>query len=186
MDPVMQIVAALAAGSTLRWSPDAPGLPSSASVAGGPVACGAVNGAGRTSAAVTSTAVTSAAVTGAAVTGAVAGGGAVSGPRPAPVRDAYARLWSRVRRSLASRPGGLMMLARHADAPHTWAAPLTAELRAAGAGEDPELVTAAGELLRMMGQNGWHGAGHGAGHSSAGYSSAGHGPAGHCSPAIQA
>jgi len=148
----MQIVAALAAGSTLRWSPDAPGLLSSAPVAGG----------------------------------------AVSGPRPASVRDAYARLWSRVRRSLASRPGGLMMLARHADAPHTWAAPLTAELRAAGAGEDPELVTAATDLHRMMSQNGWHGAGlSSAGHSSVGYnsagcSSAGHGPASRCSPAIQA
>jgi len=147
MDPVLQIVAALAAGNTLRWSPDAPGLLSSPPAAGGPVACAAV-----------------------------------SGPRPAAVRDAYARLWSRVRRSLSGRPAGVMMLARHADAPHTWAAPLTAELRAAGAGEDPELVTAATDLLRMMHQNGWHAAGH----STAGHSAAGQGPAGHCSAAVQA
>jgi hypothetical protein len=79
-------------------------------------------------------------------------GGVMAGT--AAVQGAYSRLWSRVRRSLAGRPAGAMMLARHAEAPHTWAAPLTAELRAAGAGENPELVAAATDLLRMMNQNG--------------------------------
>jgi hypothetical protein len=168
MDPVTLIVAALAAGNTLRWSPDAPGLLSGVPVAGGPGAGGPVAGG-----AVAGGAVAGGAVAGAPVAGsAVAGGCAASGSRPAVVRDAYVRLWSRVRRSLTSRPAGVMMLARHADAPHTWAAPLTAELRAAGAGEDPELVTAATDLLRMMNQNGWHGAGHS--------------PAGHGLPAVQA
>src|SRR5262245_66509311 len=86
-------------------------------------------------------------------------GSAANGSRPATVQAAYARLWSRVRRSLAGRPAGAMMLSRHADAPLTWAGPLTAELRAARAGEDPELVAAATDLLRMMNQNGFHGAG---------------------------
>lgn len=109
--------------------------------------------------------------------GPAAGGCASGGSRPATVQAAYARLWSRVRRALAGRPAGAMMLSRHADAPLTWAAPLTAELRAARAGEDPELVAAAADVLRMMNQNGFHGAGH---------NPAGHCPAGQGSPAVQA
>lgn len=128
----MLIVSALAAGNTLR-SPDAPGPAAGGPVMGGPVAGGTV----------------------------VMSRPVASGSRPAPVQDAHACLWSRVRRSLAGRPAGAMMLARHAEAPATWAAPLTAELRAAGAGENSELVRAAVDLLRMMIQNGLHSAGHG-------------------------
>jgi hypothetical protein len=68
------------------------------------------------------------------------------------MRDAYACLWARVRRSLASRPAGAMMLARHAEAPQTWAAPLRAELAAVGAADDDGLVAAAAALLRLAGE----------------------------------
>jgi hypothetical protein len=71
------------------------------------------------------------------------------------VRDAYASLWARVRKRLAARPNGAMVLARHAEAPHTWEAPLAAELVAAGAAQDADLVTAALGLLRLVDEVGY-------------------------------
>lgn len=71
------------------------------------------------------------------------------------VQDAYASLWARVRRRMSGRPDGAMLLARHAEAPQTWEAPLRAELVAAGAACDAELVTAAAALLRLTDENGY-------------------------------
>ena len=71
------------------------------------------------------------------------------------IQGAYARLWSRVRRRLASRPDAAMVLARHAEAPHTWASRLSAELTAAGAGQDEELLVAARALLELVAQAGY-------------------------------
>lgn len=65
------------------------------------------------------------------------------------VQDAYASLWARVRKRLAGRPDGAMVLARHAEAPQTWDAPLRAELAEAGAACDDALVAAATALLRL-------------------------------------
>ena len=42
------------------------------------------------------------------------------------------------------------MLARHESAPGTWQAPLRAELAEAGADSDPDLVTAARSLMRLI------------------------------------
>jgi hypothetical protein len=71
------------------------------------------------------------------------------------VQDAYASLWARVRKRLAGRPDGAMVLARHADAPQTWEAPLTVELAAAGAAHDDELIAAATALLRLTDEDGF-------------------------------
>jgi hypothetical protein len=65
------------------------------------------------------------------------------------LRNAYANLWDRVRKRLACRPDAAMVLARHAEAPQTWAAPLTAELAAVSAGQDDDLVAAATALLSL-------------------------------------
>jgi hypothetical protein len=75
-----------------------------------------------------------------------------SGTRP---QDAYASLWARVRKRLASRPDAAMVLARHAEAPHTWEAPLIAELAAAGAGQDADLIAAATALLSLTDEVGF-------------------------------
>lgn len=66
------------------------------------------------------------------------------------VKDAYASLRSLVRKRLAGRKDGELVLARHAEDPKTWAAPLTAELTAAGADRDLELQAAAEALLSLV------------------------------------
>jgi hypothetical protein len=66
------------------------------------------------------------------------------------IQDAYARLWARARRRLASRPDAAMVLARHAEAPQTWAHRLGAELTAAGAADDQGLIAAARALLDLV------------------------------------
>jgi hypothetical protein len=71
------------------------------------------------------------------------------------IQDAYADLWARARRRLASRPDAAMVLARHAEAPHTWASRLDAELTAAGAADDEELLAAARALLELVAQAGY-------------------------------
>jgi hypothetical protein len=67
--------------------------------------------------------------------------------------EAYAALRSLVRRRLDGHPQGAMLLARHADAPQTWAGPLGAALAAAGAARDDELVAAAAALLELAGSS---------------------------------
>ena len=71
------------------------------------------------------------------------------------MRDAHARLWSRVRQRLAGRPDGVTVLARHAEAPRTWAAPLAAELAAADAAHDVDLIAAAIRVLRLTDEAGY-------------------------------
>jgi hypothetical protein len=71
------------------------------------------------------------------------------------VRDAYALLWSRVRRRLASRPDAAMVLSRHAEAPQTWASRLGAELAAAGAAADEDLLAAARAMLELAAAAGY-------------------------------
>ena len=61
----------------------------------------------------------------------------------AAVKDAYARLRAAVKKRLAGRPEGELVLAEHEAAPQTWQAPLAAELSAAGAEGDADLVAAA-------------------------------------------
>jgi hypothetical protein len=68
----------------------------------------------------------------------------------AAVKDAYARLRAAVRKRLAGRPDGDLVLARHEAAPQTWQAPLTAELSEAGAGDDAALTAAAQALMELL------------------------------------
>jgi hypothetical protein len=68
----------------------------------------------------------------------------------AAVKDAYARLRAAVRKRLAGRPDGELVLARHEAAPQTWQAPLTAELSESGAGDDAGLTAAAQALMELL------------------------------------
>lgn len=68
----------------------------------------------------------------------------------AAVKDAYARLRAAVRRRLAGRPDGELVLARHEAAPQTWQASLTAELSEAGGGDDGDLTAAAQALMELL------------------------------------
>ena len=65
------------------------------------------------------------------------------------INDAYGALKALVRRRLGARPDGELALDRHEQAPDTWRAPLEAELTAAGAGGDAELVAAAKSLMEL-------------------------------------
>ncbi len=68
----------------------------------------------------------------------------------AAVKDAYSTLKALVRRRFGGRPDAELVLARHESAPGTWQAPLRAELAEAGADSDPDLVTAARSLMRLI------------------------------------
>jgi len=72
----------------------------------------------------------------------------------AAVKDAYAGLKALVRRRLAGRPDGELVLARHEAAPQTWEGPLAAELSAAGAAGDADLVAAAQTLMSLVDEAG--------------------------------
>lgn len=67
----------------------------------------------------------------------------------AAVKDAYGALKALVKRRLVGRPDGKLALDRHEQAPQTWQRPLEAELTAAGAGGDAELVAAAKALMEL-------------------------------------
>src|SRR5450755_425873 len=71
------------------------------------------------------------------------------------LQGAYASLWARVRKRLAGLPDGATVLARHAEAPQTWEAPLSAALAAAGAAHDDDLIAAATALLRLADEPGF-------------------------------
>lgn len=71
------------------------------------------------------------------------------------VHDAYLSLKALVRRRLGSRADGELVLARHAEAPGTWEGPLAAELSAAGAGIDHDLIQAAQALMRLADDAGY-------------------------------
>jgi len=72
----------------------------------------------------------------------------------AAVKDAYARLKALVRKRFAARPKGELVLAEHEAAPQTWEAPLAAELSAAGADGDADLVAAAQALMSLVDEAG--------------------------------
>jgi hypothetical protein len=73
----------------------------------------------------------------------------------AAVHDAYLSLRKLVRRRLGNRADGELVLARHAEAPKTWEGPLAAELSAAGADTDPDLIQAAQALMRLADEAGY-------------------------------
>ena len=66
------------------------------------------------------------------------------------IKDAYNGLKGLVQRRLAGRPDGELVLARHEQDPQVWDKPLAQELTAAGAGDDPALVTAAQALMQLV------------------------------------
>jgi uncharacterized membrane protein YdcZ (DUF606 family) len=68
----------------------------------------------------------------------------------AAVKDAYAQVKALVTRRFAGRPKGELVLAEHEAAPQTWQAPLAAELSAAGADGDADLVVAAQILMSLI------------------------------------
>ena len=70
------------------------------------------------------------------------------------VKDAYARVKALVMRRFANRPKGELVLAEHEAAPQVWEAPLAAELSAAGAEGDADLVAAAQALMSLIDEAG--------------------------------
>ena len=66
------------------------------------------------------------------------------------MRDAYGGLKTLVKKRLASRPDGELVLARYERAPETWQAPLEAELGEAGADRDSSLLAAAQALMSLL------------------------------------
>jgi len=73
----------------------------------------------------------------------------------AAVKDAYAGLKSMVSRRLGGRRDGDLVLARYAESPETWEGPLAAELTAARAGNDRDLIAAAQALMRLADEAGY-------------------------------
>jgi hypothetical protein len=65
------------------------------------------------------------------------------------VSDAYRGLTRLVRRRLAGRPDGELVLARHEQDPQVWDNPLAQELTAAGASEDTGLIAAAQAFMKL-------------------------------------
>jgi hypothetical protein len=65
-------------------------------------------------------------------------------------KAAYQRLRDKLKQRFSSRPVGEMVLAQHESAPDTWEQPLRAELEAAGAGRDTDLVDAAQALMKLI------------------------------------
>ena len=72
----------------------------------------------------------------------------------AAVKDAYARLKALVTRRFAGRAKAELVLAEHEAAPQTWEKPLAAELSAAGAEGDADLVAAAQALMSLVDEAG--------------------------------
>ena len=67
------------------------------------------------------------------------------------VTDAYAGLKALVRKRLGGDSNAELMLAKHAKAPETWQASLTAVLTEAGADRDSDLIAAAHAVLDLLG-----------------------------------
>ena len=72
----------------------------------------------------------------------------------AAVKDTYAQLKSLVKKRFAGRPKGELVLAEYGAAPQTWEAPLAAELSAAGAEGDVNLLAAAQALMSLIDEAG--------------------------------
>ena len=65
----------------------------------------------------------------------------------AAINDAYEVLKGLVKKRLAGRRDGNLVLARYEESPETWEGPLSAELTASGVGQDAGLVAAAQLLM---------------------------------------
>ena len=87
---------------------------------------------------------------------ALAAGGALGlkDTASAAVQDAYGSLKVLVTRRLAGQRDGELVLARHEEAPRAWEGPLVAELTAAGAADDADLITAAQALMALIDETG--------------------------------
>ena len=70
------------------------------------------------------------------------------------MKDAYAQLKALVKMRFAGRPKGELVLAECEAAPQTWKAPLAAELSAAGAEGDLDLLAAAQTLMSLIDEDG--------------------------------
>jgi hypothetical protein len=70
------------------------------------------------------------------------------------VKTAYARLRDRLKARFSGRPVGEMVLKEHPEAPQTWEQPLRAELEAAGAADDADVVGAAQALMSLIDEAG--------------------------------
>lgn len=88
------------------------------------------------------------------VTALAAGAGAAAKDTASVVKDAYYGLRALVKKRLAGRPEAELVLARYQEAPQTWQAPLAAELHAAGAARDAELLGAARALMTLVDEAG--------------------------------
>lgn len=67
----------------------------------------------------------------------------------AAVADAYQLLKNALAGRIAGNPAAELVVAKHADDPETWEAPLTAVLRETGVGGDDDVVLAARKLLDL-------------------------------------
>jgi hypothetical protein len=74
----------------------------------------------------------------------------LKGAASSAVTDAYNGLKALVKRKLAGRQDGELVLARHEQAPQVWEQPLAEELTAAGAAEDQDVVAAAQALMQLV------------------------------------
>jgi hypothetical protein len=75
---------------------------------------------------------------------------ALQGDAKGSVKAALARLRALAGGRLSARPAGQVVLAQHEQAPDVYAKPLEYELAQSGAAADPELVSAARELMRLL------------------------------------
>ena len=66
------------------------------------------------------------------------------------ITDAYSALKTLVSRKLTGRQAGELVLAQHEQAPDVWEKPLAAELSAAGAADDQNLIRAAQAFLTLI------------------------------------
>lgn len=71
------------------------------------------------------------------------------------MKDAYLALRALAGKRLAGRPNGELVMAQHEQAPQTWQAPLVAELAAAGAADDADLLAAAHTLTKLAEEAGF-------------------------------
>lgn len=66
------------------------------------------------------------------------------------VKAAVARLRGLTRKRLGGRPGGEFVLTQHEQKPEIYGKPLEDELKEAGAADDPDLISAAQELMKLI------------------------------------
>jgi RIP homotypic interaction motif len=66
------------------------------------------------------------------------------------VKAAFTRLRALAKNKLAGRSAGELVLEQHEQKPEIYEKPLEDELRESGAASDPELITAAQELMKLL------------------------------------